>query len=160
MLDHDAFLCLFFVFKYVENISGWSWTCSVAKNDLDLLIFLLPPQSRRTLSIHHYIQLSKKKTVFQRDLREGSYRSWSPMGFILKGEGQTEVEAVFRISGVHWPWGSTTTFSTFGAWSGWTMLWAALASDCACWSAMGDRWISWFFSLSCRKESWSLSFNL
>lgn len=22
MLDHDAFLCLFFVFKYVENISG------------------------------------------------------------------------------------------------------------------------------------------
>lgn len=22
MLDHDAFLCLFFVFKYVETISG------------------------------------------------------------------------------------------------------------------------------------------
>lgn len=93
-------------------------------------------------------------------LRQSSYLSWSPMGFILKWEGQTEVEVAVLISGVHWPWGSTTTFSTFGACSGWTMLWAVLASDCAGCNAMGDRWISWFFSLSCLKESWNLSFNL
>lgn len=86
--------------------------------------------------------------------------SWSPMGFILKGEWQTEEEAAALISAEHWPCGSTMTFSTFGACSGWTILCAVFASGCPGGNVTGDRWISWFFSLSCLKESWNFSFNL
>lgn len=88
--------------------------------------------------------------------RAPSYLSWSPTGFILKGDGLAHRGGF--SSGTHWPWGSTTTLTTFGACSGWTMLLVVL--DWAVCRGRGERWISCFFSFSCLSDSWIFSFNL
>lgn len=85
-----------------------------------------------------------------------SYLSWSPTGFILKGDGLAHRGGL--SSGTQWPWGSTTTLTTFGACSGWTMLLVVLDWDVG--RGRGERWISCFFSFSGLSDSWIFSFNL
>lgn len=100
----------------------------------------------------------KRKQVDLESTETLAYLSWSPTGFILNGDGLAE--RVGLSSEAHCPCGSTGTFTTLGACSGWTILFATLYSEGGRCRGMDERCVSCFLFLSCLRENCIFSFSL